>query len=84
MRGHAHGGGSTLEPSTVPAVPPAPVPAGPQGAAGATGGSGFFFFSVAALLALTGLLIPGVLGSLRTSISVAPPQPFLCLLERPG
>jgi hypothetical protein len=73
----------TPEPMASPAGPVAPVPGVPMGVGGASGGSAFFFF-VAALSALAGLLVSGVIVTLRTTVGVAPPQPFLCLLERPG
>jgi hypothetical protein len=55
------------------------------GAEAASGGLGsFFFFGVAALLALAALVVPGVIWTLATTARPVPPRPFLCLLERPG
>jgi hypothetical protein len=71
----------TPEPS--PVGPPAPAPPAPVGGS-ASGGSGLFFFGLAALLALAGLAVPRVISTVRTATGVAGPQPFLCLLERPG
>jgi hypothetical protein len=54
------------------------------GAEAASGGLGFFFFGVAALLALAALVVPSVIWTLATTPRPVPPRPFLCLLERPG
>jgi len=61
-----------------------PMSAVPAAGGAASGGSGFFFFGAAVLLALAGLLVPTVIGTVRTTVAVAAPHPFLCLLERPG
>ncbi|HSC02961.1 MAG TPA: hypothetical protein VLC49_06570 [Solirubrobacteraceae bacterium] len=62
---------------------PIPLPAASSGSS-ASGTSGFFFFGLAALLALGALVRPCVLGTRRKTVDAAAPQPFLCLLERPG
>jgi hypothetical protein len=54
------------------------------GADGASGVAGFFFFGVAALLALTLVFVPRGSWKLLATIRPVMPQPFLCLLERPG
>jgi hypothetical protein len=51
---------------------------------GAGGGSGFYFFGVAALLALAALFVPRVICVLRMFARSRGPQPFVLLLERPG
>jgi hypothetical protein len=66
------------------AAPSPPVPSGSPIGGGASGGSGFFFFGVAALLALAGLVVPRVIGTVRATAAAAAPQPFRSLLERPG
>jgi len=55
------------------------------GAEAASGGLGFFFFfGVAALLALAALVVPRVIWTLAATPRPVSPRPFLCLLERPG
>jgi hypothetical protein len=44
----------------------------------------FFFFGVAALLALAALVVPSVIWTLAATGRPAAPRPFLRLLERPG
>ncbi len=75
---------AAVKPLVAPAAPFMPLPSVPLVAGGASGGSGFFFVFVAALLALAGLLVPRVVGTVRTTTDGPPPQPFLWLLERPG
>jgi hypothetical protein len=56
----------------------------PVGVGGVGGGFGLFFFFVGALVAVAGLFSPRVVGALWMGVGVVPPQPFVCLLERPG
>jgi hypothetical protein len=86
--GVVFGGGGRVGgrlPGSVPPVSlPGAVPFG-GGGDGVGGGSGFFFFfGVAGLVALAGLLVPRGLWALGVTVRPALPQPFICLLERPG
>ena len=74
------GGVSVADPSGVPPV--SGVFGGGGQAAG--GGLGFFFFGVVALLALGGLVVPGLFWRLGMTAPPAVASPFLALLERPG
>jgi hypothetical protein len=66
-----------------PVIPlPATAPAGGGGAA--NGGFGLYFFGIPALLALAFLVAPRLAWTLRTTVRLIRPQPFLSLLERPG
>jgi hypothetical protein len=64
-------------------VPPATGAYGTGGGA-ATGGLGIFFFGIAALLALAGLIVPRLIWRLGTTAPPAVAPPFLALQERPG
>lgn len=80
-----HGSGFTIQaPVAGPSVLPTATGAyGGRGEA-ATGGFGLSFFGIAALLALSGLVVPRVVWTLRITARVAAPQPLVSLLERPG
>jgi hypothetical protein len=76
--------GRVASPQPDPVGAPIPVP-GASTVGGSAGGVGaMFFFGLAALLALAGLVRPRVISVLRRTTVVAAPQPFLALLERPG
>ena len=72
------------EPQPNPVGSPMPLPAASSTGGSAGGLGGLFFFGLAALLAAAGLVRPRVFRMLRRTVDTAGPQPFLCLLERPG
>jgi hypothetical protein len=73
-----------VAPQPRPVQTPAPVPAAATAGGSAGGIGGLFFFGLATLLALAGLVRARVSSVLRRTTDAAAPQPFLALLERPG
>ncbi|HET6871010.1 MAG TPA: hypothetical protein VFH80_34180 [Solirubrobacteraceae bacterium] len=71
-------------PQPHPVDAPTPIPAAGMVGGSAGGIGGLFFFGLAALLALAGLVRAGMISVLRRTPHAATPQPFLALLERPG
>jgi hypothetical protein len=63
---------------------PSPIPAASSNGGAAGGLGGLFFFGMAMLLAVAGLVRARVISRLRRTAAAVAPQPFLALLERPG
>jgi hypothetical protein len=87
VSGRALGRGSGFVGAPPPARQTVPLPAVSAfggGGEAASGGLGLFFFGIAGLLVFSSLAVLGMSWALGATMRLPSPQPFICLLERPG